>query len=93
MRCPKCSSNRSRVKDSRDKNDFRVVYRRRRCSDCSHDYTTYEVLHGDMVPYTQDPNQLKDDLKALMNAIDLLQEQRTRVRTMIQAQKRGQDDE
>ncbi len=40
MRCPSCSSGRTRVVDSRETADS--VRRRRRCEDCDHRFTTYE---------------------------------------------------
>jgi len=46
-----------------------------------------------MVPYTQDTNQINDDLKMIEGGIDVLREHRSRLRNLIQAQKRGSDEE
>jgi transcriptional repressor NrdR len=42
MRCPFCSSLRTRVIDKRDLEDRTVTRRRRRCSACGARFTTYE---------------------------------------------------
>lgn len=40
MKCPKCSSTESEVKDSRPHQDW--IRRRRKCHGCGHLFTTYE---------------------------------------------------
>lgn len=42
MRCPNCLSDNTKVVDSRDVDDFRVVRRRRECEKCQTRFTTYE---------------------------------------------------
>jgi len=45
MRCPKCSSTRDQVIDSRLTNQGLVIRRRRECLKCRHRFTTYEEVH------------------------------------------------
>lgn len=42
MRCPKCSSLKSSVVDSRQAEDGHTIRRRRECEQCTHRFTTYE---------------------------------------------------
>ena len=44
MRCPKCSSTRDQVIDSRMTNEGAVIRRRRECLRCNHRFTTYEEV-------------------------------------------------
>ncbi len=44
MRCPFCSSEQSKVVDSRDSEAGDAIRRRRECLDCERRYTTYERL-------------------------------------------------
>ena len=45
MRCPFCSTDDTRVLDSRDSNEGAVIRRRRECEACKRRFTTYE-RHG-----------------------------------------------
>ncbi|MBF0819516.1 transcriptional regulator NrdR [Streptococcus acidominimus] len=42
MRCPKCTSIKSSVVDSRQAEDGNTIRRRRECESCGHRFTTYE---------------------------------------------------
>lgn len=44
MRCPKCSSLKSSVVDSRQAEDGNTIRRRRECENCQYRFTTYERL-------------------------------------------------
>lgn len=44
MRCPKCSSLRDKVVDSRATSEGDCIRRRRACLDCGHRYTTHEEV-------------------------------------------------
>lgn len=44
MRCPKCSSIKSSVVDSRQADDGNTIRRRRECENCAYRFTTYERL-------------------------------------------------
>ncbi len=50
MQCPRCSSVRSKVVDSRTSKDNRTIKRRRECLDCAHRYTTVESILGEDLP-------------------------------------------
>lgn len=43
LRCPKCKSQETGVKDSRPINNNSMIRRRRRCRKCQHRWNTYEV--------------------------------------------------
>lgn len=55
MKCPHCDSEESKVIDSRPQmmGEIPVVYRRRRCQDCSETFTTYEITEQDL-EFTED---------------------------------------
>jgi transcriptional repressor NrdR len=44
MICPKCKFKNTRVVDSRDANEGRVIRRRRQCEECEHRFTTFEKI-------------------------------------------------
>ncbi|MBF0776780.1 transcriptional regulator NrdR [Streptococcus azizii] len=44
MRCPKCTSIKSSVVDSRQAEDGNTIRRRRECENCGHRFTTYERI-------------------------------------------------
>ena len=44
MQCPKCHHNNSRVVDSRQADDGRVIRRRRECENCGYRFTTFERI-------------------------------------------------
>lgn len=44
MQCPKCHHNNSRVVDSRQTDDGRVIRRRRECENCGYRFTTFERI-------------------------------------------------
>ncbi len=44
MQCPKCHRNNSRVVDSRQADDGRVIRRRRECENCGYRFTTFERI-------------------------------------------------
>ncbi|MBA0949519.1 transcriptional regulator NrdR [Enterococcus gallinarum] len=44
MQCPKCHHNNSRVIDSRQADDGRVIRRRRECENCGYRFTTFERI-------------------------------------------------
>lgn len=45
MKCPRCFSAESEVRDSRKYDDY--IKRRRVCSECSHRFSTYETVAED----------------------------------------------
>ena len=44
MRCPKCTSLRDKVIDSRSAKEGTIIRRRRECLNCGHRFTTYEEI-------------------------------------------------
>lgn len=44
MKCPKCGTINSKVLDSRDSEDGKVIRRRRECINCNYRFTTYERI-------------------------------------------------
>ncbi len=50
MRCPFCSSENTRVVDSRPVEDTNSIRRRRLCDNCGKRFTTYEKI--EMIPFT-----------------------------------------
>ncbi|KMT39142.1 transcriptional regulator NrdR [Melissococcus plutonius] len=46
MRCPRCHHNNSRVVDSRQAEDGRVIRRRRECENCGYRFTTFERIEA-----------------------------------------------
>ncbi len=46
MKCPRCSSQDSRVLESRDVEHESVIRRRRECLSCQHRFTTYERIEA-----------------------------------------------
>ncbi len=46
MKCPFCYSEKTRVIDKREKNEDRVVRRRRECQSCEKRFTTYERIEN-----------------------------------------------
>jgi transcriptional repressor NrdR len=50
MRCPKCGCLEDKVIDSRSSKEGATIRRRRECLECSHRFTTYEVIeHGELM--------------------------------------------
>ena len=50
MRCPKCSSNDTKVVDSRSPREGSNIRRRRECNECGHRFSTLEqVLSEDLI--------------------------------------------
>lgn len=43
MKCPKCNSLNTYVKDSRPKDDETMISRRHECRDCGYRFTTYQI--------------------------------------------------
>lgn len=50
MRCPSCDHSEHRVVDSRSSRGGRAIRRRRECLECTHRFTTYEVIEKE--PFT-----------------------------------------
>ena len=75
IRCPKCSSVKSYVVDSRAA--FDMIRRRRICNDCKARYTTYEIVLNIRKP-SELAGKLKghhlDILKSLDSMLDLITE-------------------
>ena len=44
MRCPSCQDNNSRVVDSRQVDEGRLIRRRRECEECGYRFTTFEKV-------------------------------------------------
>lgn len=55
VRCPKCGSGKSRVKDSRRREAFETVtvHRKRRCEDCKVHYSTFELTEKDLLEFLE----------------------------------------
>lgn len=64
MKCPECKSDRYGVVDSRPSYG-NTVKRRRRCFDCEHRWTTYELSDAEMKEYRQ-YLKLKQDKKVFV---------------------------
>lgn len=67
IKCPRCFSQRSRVRDSRGAVDMNAIRRRRHCIGCGHKYTTYEST---VVP---EEYELAQKLQAASDTVDELQ--------------------
>jgi transcriptional repressor NrdR len=51
-RCPECQYRKTMVADSRPRDNWKIVFRRRRCTKCGHRFNTiesYEIAGGDVV--------------------------------------------
>ena len=60
MKCPYCSSENTRVIDSRPADDNNSIRRRRLCDDCGKRFTTYEkVTIGELWQALQENQQKK----------------------------------
>lgn len=46
MNCPACDSSNTGVKESRKSKHENSIWRRRRCKDCQHCFTTREVMEN-----------------------------------------------
>lgn len=50
MRCPNCDCSNTSVKDSRPREDRKVIRRRRVCDDCGYRFSTYETTEKPKPP-------------------------------------------
>ena len=57
MKCPYCSSENTRVIDSRPADDNNSIRRRRLCDDCGKRFTTYEKVHVTSGQFRQNRSQ------------------------------------
>ncbi|MEL0119483.1 MAG: transcriptional regulator NrdR [Opitutae bacterium] len=74
MRCPKCSSNDTKVVDSRSPREGSNIRRRRECNECGHRFSTLEqVLSEDLIVLkrngTQEPFEKRKLLEGLRKAL------------------------
>jgi len=60
MRCPRCSSTKSKVIDSRSAKDGGTIKRRRECLACKHRYTTLETIQGEDLPVRKNDGSIQD---------------------------------
>ncbi len=58
MICIKCGQNNTQVINSRQNKKIATVWRRRRCKDCGHTYTTYEDIALDQLLVVSDKARL-----------------------------------
>lgn len=70
MQCPRCSSHKSKVVDSRTSKDNRTIKRRRECLDCGHRFTTIEAVMGEDLPVRKrDGSSQEFDREKIKNSI------------------------
>ena len=70
MRCPKCTSIEDKVIDSRISKEGSTIRRRRECLECSHRFTTTEVLVREgLVVIKRDGRREEFDREKLMRAV------------------------
>jgi transcriptional repressor NrdR len=70
MRCPKCTSIEDKVIDSRISKEGNTIRRRRECLECSHRFTTTEMLVLDgMVVIKRDGRREDFDREKLVHAV------------------------
>lgn len=62
MKCPKCGSDNTAVKDSRQKGG--KTWRRRNCLACGHLFSTYEIYLTEYEKQTKLETMLRDLIKA-----------------------------
>ena len=61
MKCPYCSSDNTRVIDSRPADDNNAIRRRRLCDDCGKRFTTYEKVETiPLIVIKKDDNREQD---------------------------------
>lgn len=78
MQCPRCSSSKSKVVDSRTSKDNRTIKRRRECLDCNHRFTTVESVMGEDLPVRKrDGSSQEFDREKIKNSILKAVEKRT----------------
>lgn len=77
MRCPYCSSDKTRVVDSRDVGELEITRRRRECRKCKKRFTTYERVEAiDLVVIKKDGRREKFDRNKLLVGIQKACEKR-----------------
>jgi len=77
MRCPYCSSEKTRVIDSRDLGELEITRRRRECRKCKKRFTTYERVETiDLVVIKKDGRREKFDRNKLLVGIQKACEKR-----------------
>lgn len=70
MKCPFCSSNESKVVDSRLGGDGSSIRRRRECNSCGKRYTTYErVEHVEFLVVKKDGRREEFDRNKIINGM------------------------
>ena len=70
MKCPFCSSENTRVIDSRPADDNNSIRRRRLCDDCGKRFTTYEVIENvPIVVIKKDKSRETFDRNKLLNGL------------------------
>lgn len=70
MRCPKCTSVEDKVIDSRISKEGSTIRRRRECLECSHRYSTTEILVRDGVVVIKRDGRSEDfDREKLVRAV------------------------
>lgn len=70
MRCPKCTSIKSSVVDSRQAEDGNTIRRRRECENCGHRFTTYErIEEKTLVVVKKDGNREQFSREKIFNGI------------------------
>ncbi|MEM3555549.1 MAG: transcriptional regulator NrdR [Candidatus Micrarchaeia archaeon] len=77
MRCPYCSSEKTRVIDSRDLGELEITRRRRECRKCKKRFTTYERVETiDLVVIKKDGRREKFDRGKLLAGVQKACEKR-----------------
>ena len=70
MKCPFCSSENTRVIDSRPADDNNSIRRRRLCDDCGKRFTTYEIIESlPLVVIKRDGSRQTFDKSKLINGM------------------------
>ena len=70
MKCPFCSSENTRVIDSRPADDNNSIRRRRLCDDCGKRFTTYETVESlPMVVIKKDGSRQSFDKRKVLNGM------------------------
>lgn len=66
MRCPICLALDADVKDSRPRDDVRIIFRKRQCRQCAHRFNTYERTE---YAIKEERAKLIHQIKAMLDAL------------------------
>jgi transcriptional regulator NrdR family protein len=74
--CPKCNSESTRVRETRNHKEKRYARRRMECDECDHRFTTIEVVAPNARAVSTDPVLIsRSALVALTRALDAVEDE------------------